>query len=101
MNFREQKILVFGVGRSGLAAARALSRHGARVALTDKRPLEELGAYASEAKAAGFELALGGHPQELLDGCALIVLSPGVPGEIPVLGEARKRKIVIWSGIGL
>ncbi len=101
MQLKGLKALVFGVGRSGMAAARALARHGAQVTLTDKRQAPELGAFAGEAKAAGLGLELGGHPLSLLEGGPLIVLSPGVPGGIPILLEARARGLEILGEIEL
>ena len=101
MDFKGKKALIFGVGRSGLAAGRALSRHGAGVTLTDKRGEAELGSFAGEARTLGFQLALGGHDASLLQGCDLIVLSPGVPGDIPVLMQARAASIEILSEIEL
>jgi UDP-N-acetylmuramoylalanine--D-glutamate ligase len=100
-DFKGKKVVIFGVGRSGLAAARALSRHGASVVLSDKREAKELGAYATEASTAGFGLALGGHAETLLETCSLIVLSPGVPGTLGILSQARSRGIEIWSEIEL
>lgn len=101
MELRGKKALVFGLGRSGLAAARALLAHGASVTLTDRKSDAELAKFAPEARALGLGLALGGHPDGLLDGQDLIVLSPGVPGNIPILGAARARGLEVLGEIEL
>jgi UDP-N-acetylmuramoylalanine--D-glutamate ligase len=101
MDFQGRRVLIFGLGRSGLAAARALAGHGAQVTLTDKRQAQDLGSYAMEAKAAGFGLALGGHEASLVEDCDLVVLSPGVPSAIPPLQRARQRGLEVWSEIEL
>ena len=101
MDFKGKKVLIFGVGRSGLAVARALSAWKTSLVLTDKRELGTLGAFALEAQALKIPLALGGHDLALLEGCSCIVISPGVPGNIEILAEARRRGIVILSEIEL
>jgi UDP-N-acetylmuramoylalanine--D-glutamate ligase len=101
MEFKGKKVLIFGLGRSGLAAARALKALGAQVTLTDRSDEAALGSKVVSARQEGLALALGGHPLELLEGLALIVLSPGVPGTIPVLLKARELKVPIWSEIEL
>ena len=49
IELKGKKVLIFGLGRSGLAAARALGARGAVPTLTDKRPASELGSFAGEA----------------------------------------------------
>lgn len=100
MEIAGKRVVVVGLARSGLAAARLLLRLGARVVATDAKSPEELpGAEALEEE--GAQLVLGGHPPEILAGARLLVLSPGVPGNIPFLQEARRWGIPIWSEIEL
>jgi UDP-N-acetylmuramoylalanine--D-glutamate ligase len=75
-------VLVLGLARSGLAAAAALERRDVEVA----RAAREL----------GNEGDLG-----LLDGAGLLVKSPGVPGEAPLVSAARERGIPVWSEVEL
>ncbi|MES2202536.1 MAG: UDP-N-acetylmuramoyl-L-alanine--D-glutamate ligase [candidate division FCPU426 bacterium] len=93
--------VVFGAGRSGLAAMRALLARGASVRLTDKRPASALAVAAAEAEALDVKVFWGGHPAELLDQADFVVLSPGVPGDLPILSAARKAGIVVLSEIEL
>src|SRR4029078_9852206 len=79
---------VVGAARSGIAAAELLARRRARVTLTEMRP-EVAG--AEPLRRLGVQLELGGHRDETLTDADLIVLSPGVPPDLPVIQEARER----------
>lgn len=96
MQLRNKKVLVVGLGKSGLAVCRFLLEQGAQVAATDMR--RDVG--AGTAPLPGIECHLGGHPPEIFTGRDLIVVSPGVPwGE--GLQEARQRKIPILGELEL
>jgi len=86
-----------GAARSGIAAARLLVRHEASVAITDLKTENELAREAHELKALGVSLFFGDHPRERFEGADLIVLSPGVPADLPVLDLARQRAVEIIS----
>jgi UDP-N-acetylmuramoylalanine--D-glutamate ligase len=75
-------VLVLGLARSGKAAVEALERRGVAVVAADR------------------ELGNDGDPA-LLDGVELIVKSPGVPREAPLVAEAGRRGIPIWSEVEL
>jgi len=92
---KDKRVLVVGLARSGLAAASFLRRRGALVTITDRLPEAELGAAVEQARRLGCSLALGGHPQELFTGADLIVLSPGVPLDLPQLAAARARGVSV------
>ncbi|MBI4886016.1 MAG: UDP-N-acetylmuramoyl-L-alanine--D-glutamate ligase [Acidobacteria bacterium] len=83
-----RRALVVGAARSGVAAAHLLARRGAVVTLTDLRPSID---GADALRAAGVSLALGGHAAETFAAADLIVVSPGVPLEQPLLVAARRR----------
>ena len=91
----DKRVLVVGLARSGLAAASFLRRRGALVTITDRVPEAELGVAVEQARRLGCAIALGGHPQELFTGADLIVLSPGVPLDLPQLVAARARGIPV------
>jgi UDP-N-acetylmuramoylalanine--D-glutamate ligase len=82
-----RRVLVVGLGRSGLAAARLCAAEGARVTVNDHRTAEALGA-ALAGLPAEITRVLGGHPVEAFLDAELIVVSPGVP-ELPALAAAR------------
>jgi UDP-N-acetylmuramoylalanine--D-glutamate ligase len=81
-----QPVLVVGAARSGVAAAQLLARRGARVTLTDRKP--EL-AEAAALGAAGVALELGGHTARTFETASLVVLSPGVPIDLPEVLRAK------------
>jgi UDP-N-acetylmuramoylalanine--D-glutamate ligase len=96
-----KRAVVLGAARSGQAAAAALARHGAKVILSDRKPLGELAEAAASAAGHGYALAPGGHPDALLDSCVLLVLSPGVPGNSPFVRQARAKGVEVVSEIEL
>lgn len=81
-----KKVVVAGAARSGVAAAQLLARRGAKVTLSDVR---QSFAEAAQLAAAGVALELGGHTTATFSTADLIVLSPGVPRNQPVIEAAR------------
>jgi UDP-N-acetylmuramoylalanine--D-glutamate ligase len=92
------RAVVFGLARSGRAAVEALLARGVEVVATDVRTRPELGDLPERPEVT---YALGGHPESLLDGVDLVVVSPGVPLLLPVLDAARARALPIVSEIEL
>ena len=76
------RTLVYGLARSGVAAAAALEARGDEIVRVDR----ELG---------------NEDDLSLLDGVGLVVKNPGVPGERPLVVEARTRGIPVWSEVEL
>jgi UDP-N-acetylmuramoylalanine--D-glutamate ligase len=89
--------LVVGLAREGIALARFLHDHGARITLTDAKPAEDLAAGIAALSGLPVTFVLGGHPPTALDQVDLVFVSPGVPTEIPLLCEARRRRIPLSS----
>ena len=87
-----KRVTVVGAARSGIAAAELLARRRAQVTLTEMRPDV---ADAEPLRRLGVQLELGGHRGETLTDADLIVLSPGVPPDLPVIQKARERGVVI------
>lgn len=92
----DRKVTILGWARSGRAAARLASRLGARVFVSDSRPLA---AFDAEARAEldPFAHETGAHSAAALD-ADILVLSPGIPPEIPLLEGFRGE---IWSELEL
>jgi UDP-N-acetylmuramoylalanine--D-glutamate ligase len=88
-------VLILGAARQGLALARWLSRHGARVTLSDSRQMSELASAQASLADTTVEWAVGGHPLELLDHTDVLCLSGGVPLTLPIVEEAIKRGITL------
>ncbi|MGD8916760.1 MAG: hypothetical protein PVH35_09200, partial [Syntrophobacterales bacterium] len=100
-DLRDKKVLVVGLAKSGLATAEFLVSRGARVTVTDHLSASELGSTADSAERLGCSLALAGHPVEVFTQADLIVVSPGVPLDLPELREAQSRSISIIGELEL
>lgn len=101
MDLQNKKVLVFGTGISGIAAAQLLKRMGACPVLFDgNEALKKEDIYEklgwSEA-----EIYLGELPGEVAAQLSLAVLSPGVPTDLPLVNELRGRGIRIWGEVEL
>jgi UDP-N-acetylmuramoylalanine--D-glutamate ligase len=96
-----KRAVVLGAARSGMAAASALAAHGAHVSLSDAKGLDALAEAVRRGAKDGFKVVAGGHPESLLKDCALLVLSPGVPGSLPIVAAARDKGIPVISEIEL
>jgi UDP-N-acetylmuramoylalanine--D-glutamate ligase len=95
---RGRHVVVVGAARSGVAAAHLLARRGASVTLSEVRTEIAEGA---ELQAAGVTLELGGHTQATFGRADLIVLSPGVPGNQPVIEAARRAGVPVMGELEL
>lgn len=98
---RGTRVLVVGLGRSGLAAARHLLAHGAQVVANDRRSKSELGPEAELLGTIGVKIVDGGHAPDVFEAAELIVLSPGVPLDLPPLTAAIARGVPVCSEIDL
>ncbi|VAV83265.1 UDP-N-acetylmuramoylalanine--D-glutamate ligase [hydrothermal vent metagenome] len=99
-----KKVLVVGLGASGLSAARYLCENGALVTVTDKRVAADIagiGSIKELGKEAGAVLELGCHNTDSFTGADLIVLSPGVPPTIEPIRAAKAAGVEIVSDIEL
>jgi UDP-N-acetylmuramoylalanine--D-glutamate ligase len=95
MDLRRKRILVVGLARTGIAAARFLQRRGAVVRATDQAEEGRLGPDVRTLREMGIALELGGHRIESFTATDLIVVSPGVPHTIPPLEAARAKGIPV------
>ena len=101
IELRNKRVLVVGLARTGVATALFCAARGARVTATDTRVENELGETAAALRKAEVALELGGHRQELILDTDLIIPSPGVPADAPLLQFARSKGVTIWSEIEL
>jgi UDP-N-acetylmuramoylalanine--D-glutamate ligase len=88
LELKNKRVLVVGLGRSGLAAARFLKTLGARVTVSDARPALLI-AELSELLDQGFMVEAGSHGLLTFRRQDLIVVSPGVPMSTPELNQVR------------
>jgi len=96
-----KRVLVIGLARTGVATALFCAARGAIVTAIDTRNAEELGDAVEKLSEAGVKLQLGKHAPNILQGQELVVPSPGVPGDAPLLQEARALRVKIWSEVEL
>ncbi len=92
-NWKDTRVLVLGAARQGLALARWLSLHGARVTVSDMHSADELRLVRESLAEYQIDWALGGHPLELLDSTDVLCLSGGVPLTLPIVAGAIQRGI--------
>lgn len=95
--FYGQKVLILGLGREGKSLARFLSRKGAEVTISDLKNKESLSREINELDGIEARYALEGHPESLLQETDKVYVSPGVPPDIPILKEARRRGTPLGS----
>jgi UDP-N-acetylmuramoylalanine--D-glutamate ligase len=93
MELEGERVLVVGLARSGIASARFLAEHGARVVATDRRPAAELPEEALSLATEGVALELGGHETAAFTAASMVVVSPGVPWDMPELQAARRAGV--------
>jgi UDP-N-acetylmuramoylalanine--D-glutamate ligase len=89
MELKGKKVLVVGLGKSGLAAALFLRRRGAQVTVSDIRSAEALAKEIPALIEEGISVEAGGHGLLTFRRQDLIVISPGVPIDTPELVQAR------------
>src|SRR5208283_4174952 len=89
MELKGKKVLVVGLGKSGLAAALFLRRRGAQVTVSDIRSAEALANDIPALLEEGIMVEAGGHGLLTFRRQDLIVVSPGVPLDTPELAQVR------------
>jgi UDP-N-acetylmuramoylalanine--D-glutamate ligase len=97
-NVEGLRVVVVGAARSGVAAAELLARRGAKVTLTDQKSVL---ADAERLRASGVDLELGAVDAPAVDSAELVVMSPGVPVELPAVAAARSRGIPVIGELEL
>ena len=99
--FKDQKILVLGLARSGMAAALVLNELGAIVTVNDGKPFEE-NKEAQLLLEEGIKVITGSHPIDLLDeDFALMVKNPGIRYDNPMVERAEALKIPVITEVEL
>jgi UDP-N-acetylmuramoylalanine--D-glutamate ligase len=89
MDLHDKRVLVVGLGKSGVASALFLKSRGARVTVSDAKPEAELRDEILLLLEHGITVETGGHGERTFRGQDLIVVSPGVPFDAPQLAQAR------------
>src|SRR6202167_2201471 len=89
MDLKDKRVLVVGLGKSGIASALFMKARGARVTVSDTKSGDELRNEIPALLDHGIVVETGGHGERTFKGQDLIVVSPGVPVDAPLLVQAR------------
>ena len=89
MDLKDKRVLVVGLGKSGVASALFLKDRGARVTVSDTKSPDQLRDEIPILLDHGITVETGGHGERTFRGQDLIVVSPGVPVDAPPLVQAR------------
>lgn len=94
-DYKNKKVLVLGLAKSGVNAARLLVKLGAFVTVNDKKKFDD-NPEAQSLLAEGIRVITGSHPLALLDeDFALMVKNPGIPYDNPLVAGALKKGIPV------
>lgn len=91
MQIRGKRVLVIGAAVTGLPVVEQLSKLGAHVTLNDKKTKEEIMEILRDTNLNNINIVGEEHPSELAEECDFIVVSPGVPLDIPLIKRARDQ----------
>ena len=95
-----KRAMVLGLARSGIAVSRLLLLRGYEVLACDSRNREDFKGALDEIEAQGARLCLGEkEPERLLEGISLLVVSPGIPPEHPIMARAREMGVEVVGEI--
>lgn len=102
MKLEGKNVLVFGSGISGIGAADLLKQVGANPIIYDGNEEVDREEIRSRMKdGAGTKVILGELSEEEMDRLDLVVLSPGVPTDLPVVKSLKARNLTIWGEVEL
>ncbi len=96
-----KNILVCGIAKSGISAAILLKSLGAHVTVSDIKQREKVEADALYLEENGISLFLGKNPDDIINEFELVVVSPGIPYDLPFLNKARSLGIEVISEVEL
>ena len=98
MNFSDKKVLVCGMARSGISVAELINDLGGTVTLQDLKSRENLGdvKYLED---KGIVIYSGKNPDDIIFDQDLIIISPGIPCDLPFIVEAEKNNIPVLSEV--
>jgi len=101
MQVKDKNIVIVGLGRTGLAAARFLHHRGARVLVTDKAGEKELGDAVGALRQLGVRVETGSHRAASFQNADLILVSPGVAHTIKPITRANARGVPVIGEVEL
>ncbi len=100
MEINGKRVLCCGMAKSGIAAAHLAKQKGALVTLQDYKKKETLDAsLLKQLREEGIELYLGQNPDEIVAEQDLIIVSPGIPTDLPFFARAKEAGVPIISEV--
>jgi UDP-N-acetylmuramoylalanine--D-glutamate ligase len=100
-SLKDKDVVIVGLARSGVAAARFAASRGARVTVNDAKPADRLGPEAAALASEGVRVEAGGHPESIFTSADLVVVSPGVPADSAPLEAARRAGVPVIAEVEL
>lgn len=91
MNLKGKRVLVVGLGRTGLACTRFLKERGAEVTISETKPEDQIQEGLKEIERFKVRVETGGNREESFLNADFIVVSPGVSLNIPPLEKAKEK----------
>ena len=101
LDVKGKRVTVVGLARSGAAACRLLARQGALVTGSDHAAATKIRTDLEDLERQGVILEVGCHKPNTFLEADLIVVSPGVDTNLPLIQEARSRRVRVWSEVEL
>lgn len=102
MELNDLKVLVSGIAKSGISAAKLCKRLGADVTIQDSKTEDKLdSSVISDLKNCGIHFYTGKNPDDIVENMDLLVMSPGVPTDLPFVNRARENGVKVIGEIEL
>ncbi|MDB5085065.1 MAG: UDP-N-acetylmuramoyl-L-alanine--D-glutamate ligase [Bacilli bacterium] len=102
MDVKDRRVVVLGLARSGIAAAKLLHEQGAHVVVNDYAPLEKVAADVAALQQLGIEVIVGGHPADLInEQVVLLVKNPGIRYQVAPVQQALQLGIPVVTEVEL
>lgn len=101
MELKGKKVLVFGAGISGIGSCGLLEKEGAQVILYDGKADLDIEKVKGQLGNDAVQVVAGAFPEELLETLDLVIMSPGVPTDLPIVLQMKKKEVPVWGEIEL
>ena len=98
-NYRDKKVIVLGMAKSGTAVAKLFHAYGAKVIVNDRQERADC-VQADELEELGIQVICGHHPDDLIDqNVSLVVKNPGIPYHVEPIQEAQNKGIEVVTEV--
>jgi UDP-N-acetylmuramoylalanine--D-glutamate ligase len=99
INLKNKKISILGLASSGKALARVLTKKGASILVSDVKTEEQLSEIQKELSDLPLEWECGGHTDRIYKDRDMVIISPGISINTPILQEAKKAGVPVISEV--